>query len=159
MWSETDIETFRAHVVACGGQATDACPVCGTQEWMLEGPVAPFRYSPGTAAGSIVGSGAVPLILAVCRKCFYVRLFAWKPIFGDVPQRHRYSNSDPDPGHARGPTPQMKRKAQAIEVFTGCMIGAAVGSVIGGHIGAIVLGLLGGALAVAEALGRRGEEG
>lgn len=54
------------------------CPVCGGENFSLEGPMVLVRHPPTVAALS--GKDAIPVLVAVCTSCFFMRQFAWVPI-------------------------------------------------------------------------------
>lgn len=76
MLSELDLAKLRAHLASV--QKHGGCPVCGSTEWSASGPeIAAGNWEPG---GTVTRFRAIPLVVLVCKRCFYVRHFAWVPM-------------------------------------------------------------------------------
>lgn len=69
------VDLLQAHLREVGKDST--CPVCKSKSWALEGP---FALLPIQGTGIHLGSGAAPMALVVCTRCFYSRMFALGPI-------------------------------------------------------------------------------
>lgn len=72
--SDENFQKAAAHIRRF--QSQKPCPVCGAESWVIEGPV---HFPPYVGGGLAVGGG-VPVLLAVCNTCFFIRQFAWLPI-------------------------------------------------------------------------------
>jgi hypothetical protein len=81
-----DMEIFIAHLHKQHRSAVEAgrahgpadCPVCGTNKWLVEGPL---MLLPESKPGGLLKSGiGVPIILMACQECWYCQQFAWGPI-------------------------------------------------------------------------------
>ena len=75
-----DYRRFLTHIAQFGLQT---CPVCNTQNWITEDIVEAKEYSDVVDPFVRAQLASVPLLLVVCRRCFYVRHFAWLPIRGE----------------------------------------------------------------------------
>lgn len=74
--SDDDYEKLLAHMKATGGMNA-SCPVCKQAAWMVDGPVSlPYVRE----AWQLAPQEAVPAMLLICKTCFFVRQFAWRPI-------------------------------------------------------------------------------
>jgi len=95
--SSSDLAIMRAHLA----RRTPVCPVCASREWEFSDIIAPAALSlpqpvqlpiPGTfLPGSTLSlfsqapnhaptQRSVGLAVVICRVCYYVMLFAWKPL-------------------------------------------------------------------------------
>jgi hypothetical protein len=83
MIDEETRNAFLDHLKAKNaGHEGDPCPVCGHDNWRLEGPNhiindGPIKVEPGNEPCII---GTISLILMICNDCFHVRMFALAPI-------------------------------------------------------------------------------
>jgi hypothetical protein len=83
-----DFEKLVAHLEKQGKWMLDrSCPVCGTEDWSGHGPVNMLAPSAQVVQGGwgrmrITGD-AFPVVALICKRCFFTRQFAWKPISGE----------------------------------------------------------------------------
>lgn len=83
-------EILMRHFFEKFGGKIPACPMCGNnreERWSIEYPVAPMVYDPEQPdkQSKVLNLNAVmPLVVMMCRDCFYVAHFAWRPILEQV---------------------------------------------------------------------------
>ena len=81
MTDETVRKIFLDHLKSkTAGCERDPCPVCGRDDWQLEGPNHVINDKPIVLGSATVTVGSIPLILTICKNCFYARMFASTPI-------------------------------------------------------------------------------
>lgn len=62
------------------------CPICGTDDWSANGPVdllgmeTPHSGLPNMYGIKSAPGEALPVVVLTCKRCFFTRQFAWKPI-------------------------------------------------------------------------------
>jgi hypothetical protein len=77
--SKEEFELFQAHLrQTC--KPPLKCPMCGTNEWSISGPVVLLQYSVELEAAYATGPGGAPVVIMTCLHCYFVRQFAWLPI-------------------------------------------------------------------------------
>jgi hypothetical protein len=81
--SDEDFKILRDHVQShAQGGTMKPCPICGTDLWVADGPMALIRTKE-TETESTTGSSAIvtfPVATLTCTKCFYMQTFVWSPI-------------------------------------------------------------------------------
>lgn len=79
-----DLAKFTAHLSRF--QDFKNCPVCGTNSWSVTGIEAanPTRPTPDGGIAVDLGGRSIPMVVLICRTCFYVMQFAWRPIQSGV---------------------------------------------------------------------------
>jgi hypothetical protein len=86
MIDEETKKAFLDHLKAkTAGCEADPCPVCGHDDWQLEGPSHVLDSGPIKLAvgGTPFTIGSIPMILTICKNCFHARMFALAPIIKD----------------------------------------------------------------------------
>lgn len=78
---DKDLRVLREHYGKHATAGSAKCPICGGVSWTVDGPVAAPAYIPDFDA--IDTSKSVPMMLLICKTCFFVRHFAWRPINGE----------------------------------------------------------------------------
>lgn len=75
---DAQFEKLRAHIIK--HEKHRDCPVCGNTRWSLDGPFVMQGYRParGQVPSAIEGP-ALPVAVAICTTCHYVRTFAYLP--------------------------------------------------------------------------------
>jgi hypothetical protein len=71
------LDHLEAKTAGCEG---DPCPVCGYDDWQLEGSNHVINDKPIVLGSAVVTIGSIPLILTICKNCSYARMFASNPI-------------------------------------------------------------------------------
>jgi hypothetical protein len=76
--SKEEFDLFREHL---RGTCTPPfqCPMCGSKEWSVDGPMILLQYSTQMET-AVINQGGMPVVVMTCKKCCNVRQFAWLPI-------------------------------------------------------------------------------
>jgi hypothetical protein len=74
--SAEDLEKLKAHLSRFPKQT---CPSCRNTTWAVGGIITGLTVRSADMR-TVMGGPNVPLVLLICRRCFYVRHFAWVPI-------------------------------------------------------------------------------
>lgn len=75
-----DLERFKRHIERFTSQA--GCSVCGKADWKVSGPFAYLALKEAKGEGlSVVLAEGLPVIVAVCATCGFLRQFAWESVF------------------------------------------------------------------------------
>jgi hypothetical protein len=81
--SDEDFKILLDHIKShAQGGTMKPCPICGTNQWAADGPMALIRPKE-TEAERATGSSAIvtyPVLTLTCKKCFYILTFAWIPM-------------------------------------------------------------------------------
>lgn len=75
-----ELAAIRAHL---GKFKHHTCPVCGSKEWTVTPPqtTVAYRIEVGPTPATIGEGPSIPVAVVVCGTCFFVRHFAWRPIW------------------------------------------------------------------------------
>lgn len=81
-----DFDKFMAHLARQPKWAGNPqCPICGIRNWDAQGPTAArtLEWEQAEAAGLRLppeSSTVFAMVLLVCKRCYYVHQFVWRPI-------------------------------------------------------------------------------
>ena len=76
MLQDQDFQLLKQHLEQF---PTMVCPVCGDAKWQLSHIIVTPLYTM-EAEGPVYQPTGIPVALASCNTCFYLRQFAWQPI-------------------------------------------------------------------------------